>query len=80
MRRIALVLAVLASWTILLLWAARVEPGSPFFAAEKREFPGDDFAAVFGAGTADSDRLRVTSASADFTSLQSLAPSHLDPP
>jgi len=78
MRRIALVLAVLASWSILLFWAARVEPGSPFFAAEQREFPGDDFAAVFGAGTADSDRLRVTSASADFTSLQSLAPSDVD--
>lgn len=78
MRRVALVLAVLASWSILLLWAARIEFGSPFFAAEQREFPGDDFTAVFGAGTADSDRLRVTSASADFTSLQSLAPADLD--
>jgi hypothetical protein len=78
MRRIALGLAVLASWSVLLLWAARVDPGSAFFAAEQREFPGDDFRAVFGAGTADSDRLRVTSASADFTSLQSLAPSGID--
>ncbi|HET7923881.1 MAG TPA: hypothetical protein VFL30_03230, partial [Rhodanobacteraceae bacterium] len=78
MRRVALVLAVLASWSILLLWAARVDPGSPFLAAEQREFPGDDFTPVFGAGAADSDRLRVTSASADFTSLQSLAPSDVD--
>jgi hypothetical protein len=78
MRRIALVLAVLASWSLLLLWAARIDVSSPFFAAEQREFPGNDFAAVFGAASADSDRLRVTSASADFTSLQSLAPADLD--
>lgn len=78
MRRIALVLAVLASWSILLLWAARVDLASPFVAAEQREFPGDDFAAVFGTGAADADRLRMTSASADFTSLQSLTPSDLD--
>ena len=63
MRRVALVLAVLASWTILLLWAARVDLSSPVVAAEQREFPGDDFRMVFGAGTKDSDRLRVTSAS-----------------
>ena len=78
MRRIALVLAVLASWSILLLWAARVDLSSPFFAAEQRAFPGDDFAPVFGTGTADADRLRVTAASADFTSLQSLRPADLD--
>lgn len=78
MRRIALVLAVLASWSILLLWAARIDLASPFVAAEQREFPGDDFAAVFGTGAADADRLRMTAASADFTSLQSLVPSDLD--
>jgi len=78
MRRIALVLAVLASWTILLLWAARVDLSSPLVAAEQREFAGDDFRMVFGTGAADSDRLHVTSASEDFTSLQSLAPSGVD--
>ncbi|HEY6894604.1 MAG TPA: hypothetical protein VI258_10585, partial [Rhodanobacteraceae bacterium] len=78
MRRLALGLAVLASWSILLLWAARIDLASPFFAAEQRAFPGDDFTAVFGTGNADADRLRVTSASADFTSLQSLAPADLD--
>jgi hypothetical protein len=78
MRRVALVLAVLASWTILLLWAARVDLSAPLVAAEQREFPGDDFRTVFGTGAADSDRLRVTSASEDFTSLQSLAPSDVD--
>ena len=78
MRRVVLVLAVLASWTILLLWAARVDVSSPLVAAEQRDFPGDDFRTVFGTGAADSDRLRVTSASEDFTSLQSLAPSGVD--
>lgn len=78
MRRIAWGLAVLASWAILLLWAARIDLSSPFAAAEQREFPGDDFSAVFGVGSADSDRLRVTSAGADFTSLQSLQPADLD--
>ena len=78
MRRIALGLAVLASGSILLLWAARIDISSPFVAAEQREFPGDDFTPVFGAGSADADRLRVTSASADFTSLQSLTPSDID--
>jgi hypothetical protein len=78
MRRIALGLAVLASWSILLLWAARIDLSSPLVAAEQREFPGDDFTAVFGTGSADSDRLRVTSASEDFTSLQSLRPADLD--
>ncbi len=78
MRRIALGLAVLASWSILLLWAARVDVSSPFAASETRAFPGDDFAPVFGAGSADSDRLRVTSTGEDFTSLQSLKPTDVD--
>jgi hypothetical protein len=78
MRRIALGLAVLASWSVLLLWAARIDPSSPFFAAERRAFPGDDFTTVFGTGAADADRLRVTSAGRDFTSLESLAPADLD--
>jgi hypothetical protein len=78
MRRIAFALAVLASWTILLLWAARVDWTAPFLPAEQREFPGDDFSAVFGTGSAVADRLRVESPSADYTSLQSLNPSDLD--
>jgi hypothetical protein len=78
MRRIALGLAVLASWSILLLWAARVDLASPFSAAEQRAFQGDELRTVFGDGMADGGRLRVTSASADFTSLQSLSPADLD--
>lgn len=78
MRRIAFALAVLASWTILVLWVARVEWSAPFSPAEQREFPGDDFTAVFGTATADADRLRVASTGADYTSLQSLHPSDLD--
>lgn len=78
MRRIALALALLASWTMLLLWAARVDRPSPFSPGEQREFPGDDFTAVFGSGSADADRLRITSTGQDYTSLQSLRPSDID--
>ena len=78
MRRIAFALAVLASWTVLLLIAARVEWSSPFSPAEQREFPGGDFTAVFGTASADEGALRVASSGADYTSLQSLHPSDLD--
>jgi hypothetical protein len=78
MRRIALSLALLASWALLLLWAARVDWHSPFSPAEQREFPGDDFSAVFGTGSADADKLHIDSPGADFTSLQSLRPSDID--
>ena len=78
MRRIAFALAVLASWTVLLLIAARVEWSSPFSPAEQREFPGSDFTAVFGTASADEGALRVASSGADYTSLQSLHPSDLD--
>jgi len=36
MRRIALALALLASWAMLLMWAARVDWSSPFSPAEQR--------------------------------------------
>ena len=78
MRRIAFALAVLASWAILLLWAARVELSAPLSPAEQREFPGDDFTAVFGTGSAGAGRLRIASTGADYTSLQSLHPSDLE--
>jgi len=78
MRRWGFALALLASWTILLLWAARIEWSSPFSPAAQREFPGDDFSAVFGGASADKDRLRVTATGNDFTSLQSLRPSDID--
>jgi hypothetical protein len=78
MRRIAFALALAVSWTIVLLWAARVDWGSPFAPAEQREFPGNDFNVVFGNGSADGDRLHVAATGESFTSLQSLAPSELD--
>jgi len=78
MRRIAFALALAASWTMLLLWAARVDLAAPFAPAEEREFPGDDFTTVFGKGGADADRLRVESPGEAFTSLESLTPSDLD--
>jgi len=72
MRRGVFALAVLASWMILVLWAAGIEWSTPFSPAEQREFRGSDFAPVFGTAQADAERLRVESASADHTSLQSL--------
>ncbi|HEV7490460.1 MAG TPA: hypothetical protein VGO25_06610, partial [Rhodanobacteraceae bacterium] len=78
MRRVALALALLASWAILLSWAARLDWQSPSSPAEQREFPGDDFSAVFGSATADADTLRITSNGKDYTSLQSLRPSDVD--
>ena len=78
MRRIAFALAMAASWAILLSWAARVEWSSPLAPAEQREFPGDDFTAVFGKGRTDGGRLRVEAAGEAYTSLQSLVPSDLD--
>jgi len=78
MRRTALALALLASWAMLLVWAARVDWSSSFSPAEQREFPGDDFSAVFGSGSADVDRLRITSTAEDYTSLQSLRPSDVE--
>ncbi|MGH8171961.1 MAG: hypothetical protein ACREPX_02365, partial [Rhodanobacteraceae bacterium] len=72
MRRGVFALALLASWMILVLWAAGVEWSSPLAPAERHEFLGSEFVAVFGSGEAAEDRLRVEAANADHTSLQSL--------
>jgi len=78
MRRILFALLVLASWTILVLWAADVEWSEPLSPAAHRRFAGDEFAAVFGTGSADDGVLKVVSPASDFTSLQSLNPTDLD--
>jgi hypothetical protein len=78
MRRVAFALAVLAGWLIIVLWAAGVRWSSPISPAERHEFAGKDFIVVFGSGAADAERLRVESAGADYTSLQSLALNGLD--
>lgn len=78
MRRTAFLLAVLAGWIVLALWAARVELGSPFVPAERRAFGGYDFAPVFGKGVADAGRLRATEPGEDYMSLQSLHPTGID--
>jgi hypothetical protein len=72
MRRGVFALAVLASWMILVLWAAGVEWRTPLSPAGQREFRGSEFAPVFGTAQADAERLRVESTSVDHTSLQSL--------
>jgi hypothetical protein len=76
--RLAIALALLASWTLVLLWAARVDVRSPLAPASEREFSGTDFAAVFGRASAVADGLRVEASGEDFTSLESLAPADLD--
>lgn len=78
MRRGVFALAVLASWMILVLWAAGVEWSSPLSPAEQREFRGSEFAPVFGTAQIDAERLRVESASTDHTSLQSLSAVNVD--
>ncbi|HJT98769.1 MAG TPA: hypothetical protein VJ696_10685 [Rhodanobacteraceae bacterium] len=78
MRRVAAALAVLACWTVLLLWAAGADWRAPFAPAERREFRGGEFTSVFGTGAVEAGTLRVEATGADFTSLQSLAPSDLD--
>ncbi|HVV97869.1 MAG TPA: hypothetical protein VHC92_12070 [Rhodanobacteraceae bacterium] len=78
MRRLAIALALLASWILVLLWAARVDWRSPFSPEAEREFPGTDFTAVFGSASAVAEGLHVESAGEDFASLQSIAPSDLD--
>jgi hypothetical protein len=78
MRRLAIALALLASWILVLLWAARVDVRSPLSPESEREFPGADFTAVFGRANAVAEGLRVEAPGEDFTSLQSLAPSSLD--
>ena len=78
MRRAAFALVVLASWLVVVLWAAGVEWRAPFSPVGRHEFPGRDFIAVFGTAAVEGTGLRVEAAAADQTSLQSLSPTALD--
>jgi len=78
MRRAGVALAILASWILLVLWAAGVEWSTPFAPAERHEFRGSEFVGVFGTATADADALKVEAASTDYTSLQSLRTVSID--
>ena len=79
MRRVVVALAILASWIVLLLWAARIEIASPFFPATTRTMYGMELTPVFGtASKDDAGRLRVTSTGEDYTGLQSKRLSDID--
>jgi hypothetical protein len=70
---VAFVAALAVSWSILLLWAARVDVGSPLVAATELSLPGSRFHAVFGSATPEAQRLKVETAAKDFSTLQATA-------
>lgn len=71
-RRVACAMAVLASWWMLLLWAADAQWSAPFSPQARQDFNGSAFQEVFGNAVARDDRLAVQSASADYSTLQTV--------
>jgi hypothetical protein len=67
------VVALAASWLLLLLWAADVDWHAPLAPSVERSFPGSDFRPVFGTGGAQGDQFRAAAAAEDFSALQSVA-------
>jgi hypothetical protein len=78
MRRMLFVVATLASWFVLLAWAADIEWRAPWSPAIARHWPGNEFRAVFGSAAAAADRLHVGAAAADFSALQSTSAAGVD--
>lgn len=78
MRRAAFALVVLASWLVVVLWAAGIDFSAPFSPAGRHEFQGREFIAVFGTAAVEESGLRVEAPAVDQTSLQSLSPTALD--
>ncbi|MEP7043614.1 MAG: hypothetical protein ABI843_11165 [Dokdonella sp.] len=78
MRRALFVLALAASWWVLLLWAADVDWRAPIMPTTQRAFSGSEFAPVFGKGVARSGNLHLDSAAEDFSSLQSVGLPNLE--
>lgn len=73
LRAVAFVVALAASWSILLLWAAGVDWRAPLSPQTTRAIDGSDFHPIFGKGSAQSGHLRVTAAAEDYSALQSTA-------
>lgn len=67
------VVAVAASWLLLVLWAAGAGWRTPPAPQMTRELAGREFQPVFGAAAAEDGRLRVTAAAEDHSALQSTA-------
>lgn len=70
MRRAGFVVALAASWLLLLLWAAGVDWRSPLLPDGERAFPGSRFRGVFGHAVPDGQRLRVLAEAEDHSALQ----------
>lgn len=70
MKRAGFVVALAASWLLLLAWAAGVDPRSPLAPESERAFPGSRFRAAFGRAEADGQRLRVLAEAEDHSALQ----------
>lgn len=73
----AFVIALMTSWSILLLWAARIDVTTPFMAAREISLPGSRFHAVFGTASPELQQLKVETVAKDFTALQSTSLANL---
>lgn len=71
------VLALAASWSILVLWAARVDVRSPLVPATELSLPGSRFHPVFGSANPQLQHLLVDKAAPDFSALQATALANL---
>lgn len=69
-RLVAFALALAATWLVLLLWAAGIDPCVPLTPARTQALPGSRYHAVFGQATPDGGRLEVTAAAEDYSALQ----------
>ncbi len=69
-RHLAFVLALGATWLLLLLWAAGIDPRVPFTPAHTQSLPGSRYHAVFGKAMPDGQQLQVSAAAEDYSALQ----------
>ena len=72
-RYLVCAIALLASWWLLLLWAADAQWSAPFSPQARQDFNGSAFQEVFGHAEARDDQLAVQAASADYSTLQTLS-------
>ncbi|MGB0132769.1 hypothetical protein [Dokdonella sp.] len=78
MKRLLFAIVLLASFGLLLLWAAGAELHSPMFADQQRNWTGSEFRVVMGGAAQDEDRLRIGAVGDDRTALQSIALNGVD--
>jgi len=72
-RYLVCAIALLASWWLLLLWAADAQWSAPFSPQARQDFNGSAFQEVFGHAEARDGQLAVQAASADYSTLQTLS-------